>query len=228
MICLGLFGGCAEKSDDNTPQEGSISLTLTADRLVVGTGEPATLSWTASNAATCEASGGWSGPQATAGTFVTPTLNTRTTFALSCSGHSGNAVAQVTVDIHDPNQGAPNVVLTSSPASIPATGTATLRWSAVGANSCEASGAWSGAMAPSGTQLVGGLARDASFTLSCTGPGGTGIAMTQVVLQRATLRWETPRPQPAPRWLAFACNGARVQVYTARWLKYRTRMFAPT
>ena len=63
VICVGLLGGCADKSDHNASQEPT-SLALTADPLVVATGERATLSWTASNAATCEASGGWSGTQA--------------------------------------------------------------------------------------------------------------------------------------------------------------------
>ena len=215
VICVGLLGGCAEKSDDNASREPT-SLALTADPLVVATGERATLSWTASSAATCEASGGWSGAQPTAGTFVTPSLSAQTTFALSCSGRSGGAVARVTVDIQDPSQGAPKVVLTSSPASIPATGTATLQWSAVGANSCQASGAWSGAKSPSGTQLVSGLARDTSFTLSCTGPGGTGVAMTQVVLQRATLRWEAPQLAAGATLAGFRVQwGSSPGVYSA-------------
>lgn len=191
MVCIGMLGGCADNSDHGA-LPAATSVVLTADPMVVGIGERATLSWNASNAASCDASGGWSGAQETAGTFVTPSLNAQATFTLSCSNRSGGAVARVTVDVLDPSQGAPTVVLTSSPRAIPATGTAALQWRAVGASSCQASGAWSGAKGPSGTHLVSGLARDTSFTLTCTGPGGTGVAMTQVVLQRATLRWETP------------------------------------
>ncbi len=216
VICVGLLGGCADNSAHNASNE-TTALALTADPMILARGERATLSWSASNAAACEASGGWSGAQATAGTFVTPALNAQTTFALSCSGSSGGAVSRVTVDILDPTQDAPKVVLKSSPTSIPATGTATLSWSAVGGNSCQASGGWSGAKSPNGTHLVSGLARDTSFTLSCAGPGGTGVAMTQIVLQRATLRWETPQLADGATLAGFRVQwGSSPGVYSAR------------
>lgn len=52
-----------------------------------------------------------------------------------------------------------------------------------------ASGSWSGAKANQGSQQIKGLKANSTFTLTCDGPEGTGIAMTEVVLQRATLRW---------------------------------------
>jgi hypothetical protein len=100
----------------------------------------------------------------------------------------------VTVVVANPavgtGAGAPQVTLRSQKKSVPANGEAVLEWNASNARECVASGGWSGAKAKQGTQRVPGLNADSTFTLTCQGTGGTAIAMTQVVLQRATLRWE--------------------------------------
>lgn len=43
-----------------------------------------------------------------------------------------------------------------------------------------------------GEERVGPLSRDTTFKLTCSGPGGASVAMIDVVLQRATLRWHAP------------------------------------
>lgn len=57
-----------------------------------------------------------------------------------------------------------------------------LRWKSRGASSCAASGGWSGARPPSGSQRVGPLQSDEVYALSCRGAGGTrlGEVLVQV------------------------------------------------
>jgi hypothetical protein len=49
----------------------------------------------------------------------------------------------------------------------------TLTWSSTYATSCTASGAWAGAKATSGSELLGPLSADVSYSLSCSGAGGS-------------------------------------------------------
>jgi hypothetical protein len=62
---------------------------------------------------------------------------------------------------------------------VPAGGSTTLTWSTIDATGCVASGNWTGAMAPSGSQTVSvpgpGLA---PYTLTCTNAGGKSAAST--------------------------------------------------
>lgn len=52
-------------------------------------GVQGTLTWQARNAVSCEAGGGWSGPQALSGTYLTPVLPSTTSFSLTCQNASG-------------------------------------------------------------------------------------------------------------------------------------------
>jgi len=83
------------------------AVTLTASVANVSTGGTATLTWSASNATSCTASGGptggpWSGTVATSGTQATGALNATTTFSLSCTGDGGSGQASVTVSVTAP------------------------------------------------------------------------------------------------------------------------------
>jgi hypothetical protein len=52
-------------------------------------------------------------------------------------------------------------------------GSSTLTWSSTNATACAASGAWSGSEPVSGTRSTGALSSTATYTLTCTGAGGT-------------------------------------------------------
>lgn len=64
---------------------------------VVANGVATELSWSASNASSCTASGGWSGSKGVSGSQTTPLIDARTTFTLTCSGEGGSAVAMISV-----------------------------------------------------------------------------------------------------------------------------------
>lgn len=80
---------------------------------------------------------------------------------------------------------APAVTLTASPASITSGGQSTLQWSSTNATSCTASGGWTGTKATSGSQAVSGLTQSTSYTLACTGAGGTGQASATIAVTTA-------------------------------------------
>ncbi|MEK7703933.1 MAG: hypothetical protein AAB426_03155, partial [Myxococcota bacterium] len=75
--------------------------------------------------------------------------------------------------VADPVGTAPVVTLAANPTTVDSGGTSTLTWSATNATSCTASGAWSGSRAVSGSEESSAIAVDASFTLTCAGPGGS-------------------------------------------------------
>ncbi len=68
----------------------------------------------------------------------------------------------------------PVVTLTATPASVASGQTTSLQWSASDATSCTASGGWSGAKSASGgTETTSAVTAPTTYTLTCTGPGGS-------------------------------------------------------
>jgi len=66
----------------------------------------------------------------------------------------------------------PTLTLTANPASITSGQSSTLTWSSTNATSCTASGGWSGSKSTSGSQSVSPTS-NATYTLACTGAGGS-------------------------------------------------------
>ena len=77
---------------------------------------------------------------------------------------------------------APTLSLTAAPASFAQGGAAALSWDSTDATTCDASDDWSGSRAPDGSESSGTLnaARTYTYTLQCTGAGGTVSAVTTV------------------------------------------------
>lgn len=68
---------------------------------------------------------------------------------------------------------APTLNFSADASSIAFNSATNLRWSTTNANSCTASGGWSGAKATSGVQSTGLLTSSKNFTLTCSGPSGS-------------------------------------------------------
>jgi hypothetical protein len=66
-----------------------------------------------------------------------------------------------------------SVVLNAEPATVAYQASSTLTWSSTNASSCTASGDWSGSEDTSGSKSFDNLTSDATYTLSCSGSGGT-------------------------------------------------------
>jgi hypothetical protein len=84
--------------------------------------------------------------------------------------------------------GPPSISLSATPTSFqsPPTQQVNLKWSATNnASSCTASGDWSGTKATSGNESVGPTSKTSTFTLSCTGLGGSSSQSVTVTVSAA-------------------------------------------
>ena len=135
----------------------------------------ATLSWTSSNATSCNALGDWTGGKAVVGSELTGNLTSTKTYTISCTGPGGTVSDNVTVNVNTPS--APTVDLKANgsdgPITIAYNTAATLSWTSTNSTSCNASGDWSGAKGLSGSESTGNLVSTKTYTISCTGTGGT-------------------------------------------------------
>ena len=146
---------------------------LTANPLSVPAGGTSQLTWTSTNATSCEAGGGWSGSRATNGSATIGPLATSTEYSLRCAGPNGATVATVVVSVAAPAE-PPTITLSASPTDVPLNGHTSLEWTSNGATSCVAvGGPWTGTKSTRGSESVGPLSSSTAFNLSCTGIGGT-------------------------------------------------------
>ena len=208
---------CADPNNSSTTPLPVIS--LTAEPSSVGVNDSSTLTWLVWDAASCEASGAWSGSKPLSGSEIVGPLTTSNTFILTCKGAAddvqssvikGNLAGALTlkgnpapIDVSAseavtvavvglPPPPAPTVSLTANPTTVDMNGSSTLSWSSTDATACSAGGAWSGSKPLSGNARVGPLTETSTFTLTCTGAGGsTNRPVTISVLTE-------PEPAPEP------------------------------
>lgn len=165
-------------------------MSLSASSTQISSGSTVTLTWSASNASSCTASGGWNGSRALNGSEAVGPLYQDTGFTLSCSGPGGGGVRQLDVRIMQNNTG--SVALAAAPEYVEAGGSSTLSWDAPDAASCTASGGWSGSQPTSGVFTVGPINTDTTYQIDCSGPSGSELGMVTVRVVDKVLRWQAP------------------------------------
>lgn len=207
LRCTG-SGGSVEKSVAvavGSSGSSAPTLTFSANPSTITSGSSASLSWSTTNASSCSASGGWSGPRGTSGSASTGTLSSTTTFGLSCTGIAGTVSRSVTVTVLPPATPAPTITLSASPSTVVSSGTTTLAWSAKDADSCVASGGWSGPVGLNGTAQSAPITSETTFTLTCVGAGGTrsASAIVNVTASATTARFPL-HVEPGKRYLIDA------------------------
>jgi len=148
------------------------TVSLTANPTTVPAGSKSTLTWNATNANACTASGAWSGTKATSGTEER-TLTATSTFTLSCSNTQGQSASRSINVTVAPVSPAPTLSFRAWPVTVARGDTTSLIWSAQNATGCVASGAWAGNKAATGEQISPAVQASTTFNLDCTGPGGT-------------------------------------------------------
>lgn len=79
--------------------------TLSVSPATITSGQTTTLQWSATNATSCTAAGGWSGTKSVSGTEQTATLTANTTFEIECVGPGGRDDASVTVTVNAASPG---------------------------------------------------------------------------------------------------------------------------
>ena len=168
------FSGSGAATETVKP---TVNMQLTPSTVAMG--QSATLTWSASEAQSCTASGGWSGVQPTTGRWSTAPLSANTSYTLTCSGVGGTGARSIQVTVTHP---APVVTLLASPATIPSLGSSTLTWTTTNANECTASGGWHGQLATSGTWSTGSLSNTTEYELTCRGPWGSATQSATVTV----------------------------------------------
>ena len=146
--------------------------TITVTPSSVPSGTAVSLTWSSTNASSCQASGAWSGPISVSGNAsFTPTASGSFTYGITCMGPSGGTVsANANLMVY----GQPAASLTLSAPTIIAGGTATLTWTSSQTTSCIASGAWTGALEVSGTRsITQSTPGSYTYNLTCTNPVGS-------------------------------------------------------
>jgi hypothetical protein len=162
-------------------------ISFAANSTTIVSGQSARLSWATLNAKSCTASGDWKGKQNLTGYYDTGALTASTTYSLTCSNKSYSTTTSVTVTVSGGTsttvaQPAPTVSLGASPTSLTAGQTTTLTWSSANATGCTASGAWSGVKSVSGSEVSAALNANATFSLTCSGTGGSASQQVAVTV----------------------------------------------
>ena len=175
------------------PTSSAPTVSISTSPSSITSGQSSTLSWSSTNATSCTASSGWSGTKSTSGTqAVTPTTNT--TYTLTCTGSGGSTNGSATVTVTTtppPTGGTPTVTLTANPTTVTQGQSTTLTWSSTNATSCALSGGYSATVGTSGTQVVTPGANNTSYTITCTGTGGSAT-------QTVWIPWGTSADTTAP------------------------------
>ncbi|MEM8768218.1 MAG: hypothetical protein AAGE43_12280 [Pseudomonadota bacterium] len=154
-------------------------VSLSADRTTVDAGDSVRLTWTATNATSCSASGGWGGSRSTNGSLQVGPLNNTVQFQLDCTGPGGSDSASRTITVVQPTP-RPSVNLSANPSTVTSGSASSLSWTTSNAESCQAAGAWSGARSTDGSASTGTLSETQSYTLTCSGAGGSRSASVTV------------------------------------------------
>ncbi len=148
-----------------------VSLTATPQSITAGS--TTGLTWSASNADSCTASGGWSGSRPVSGALTAGPLNQNTTYTLTCVNAVGDSSAQsVTVTVTEPDAAQPQLDFYAQPNSVQIGQSSVLYWSAVDATRCYASGAWSGDKALVDSEPVW-LDHEVTYVLTCENGSNT-------------------------------------------------------
>ena len=119
--------------------------------------------------------------------------------------HNRNLRMQGNVTHFDP----PTAAISVQPYTIVAGNTATVTWTSAYATACSAGGAWSGALATSGTQSIAPIvAGNFTYSLTCNGIGGSTTVSAPLTV--------TPAP-PTVRLTASATSAYVGQLITLTW-----------
>ena len=195
LTCTGIGGTASDSVTVTANAPASPVVNLSANPLNVAYDGSTTLTWSTSNVDTCAASGSWTGNQNVSGTRVESNLTSDQTYVLTCSGAGGSASDSITINVAPPP--APAVNISASPLSIVSGESTTLTWSSSNADSCAASGDWSGNQNLSGSRVMTNLTSNSTFVLTCSGVGGTAsdsVSVSVVTPPAPTLSF-TANPQ---------------------------------
>lgn len=153
------------------PPTASLSVTPVS----IALSQPATLSWSSSNATSCTGSG-FSTGGATSGTKpVSPSVTTP--YGVTCTNAAGSASASQILTVVQPN-----ATITASPSRVRAGGTSTISWTSTDVNACRVSGPDLLVTSKTGSKTVT-VNTQSTYTITCT---TTGQPVTDSVIVDVT------------------------------------------
>lgn len=204
----------------NSISSPQVSVSIIAGDNDIPYGEDTSIYWYPKYATSCvgaNGSTGWAGSKYQySGAFYTGTLYKTTTFDITCSNSFSTATDSVTVYVAPapiPN-GSNNVSGTNNTSPAPSvnfvSGNTNLQygdstymsWSTSNASSCtgiNGSNGWAGDKETSGTFYTESLTNDTTYTLTCTGVGGTTTKSVTINIDEPVVIVEPPvviNPQP--------------------------------
>lgn len=212
LVCDGEGESATRTETVNILAPEAVQLSMNAPS-EVATGEPFNLTWTASNADSCNASGDWQGAKPVSGSqsFSYGAAGTRS-FTLRCSGDGADDERTAVVRVVAPPDPAPTITMVA-PDSVETDESFVVSYTTQNASSCNATGAWTGSLGASDAASFSyGTAGPRTFGLTCTGRGGSASeSVTVTVLapevppqldlrasptviesgERATITWST-------------------------------------
>ncbi len=153
-----------------------------SDNPTINKGDNVTLTWTSENADTCTASGDWSGSKDLSGTESQGSISQTKTYTITCTGPGGSASDSVTINISYPE---PTVDLKGNNSDNPTItegDSLLLTWQSTDADTCTASGDWSGSKTTAGNETENNITANKTYTLTCTGPGGSASDSVNVTV----------------------------------------------
>ena len=213
MLCTDASGNRIEKvayvqvgSGSGSSSSGSSSgdFEFTGSASSVATGGTVTLRWSAPGATSCNASGDWSGSKSSSGATASPVMNQAREYQywLICNGSNGRKEGVVRVQASgsggssgggSSGSNAPTVNFSASKTKVRDNESVTLNWSATGATSCTASGAWSGGQSTSGSRQVTADLSNRSYSLTCSNSSGSTLSIVSLdVTKVVNLAWTPP------------------------------------
>jgi len=151
------------------------TVTLSADKTSVAYNGSVVLTWNSTNATKCATS--WTKLVTTSGTATLSSLTSTANYTMTCTGAGGSktsnvvavTVAAAAAPIVAPTK--PTVTLTSDKTTAGYYDNVVLTWSSTDADTCAAS--WTLLTTTSGTETVTTYGSDTTYTISCTGKGGS-------------------------------------------------------
>src|SRR6202023_744152 len=95
-------------------------------------------------------------------------------------GTTTSAIVTINGDAAGATQ--PSVSLSASPTSVASGESSTVTWSARNATACTASDGWTGSVATSGSRATGAMTATKTYSLTCTGSGGSATQSAPVAV----------------------------------------------
>jgi len=161
---LFIVASCGE-NDNSTPEAEPPSLSVAADPETIQLGESTTLSWSSTDADSCDIEPGVGSVAADGSIALSPAQTT--TYTITATGPGGTATASTTVTVIHP---APSASIYADQTSIMAGETVFLSWSSAHADSAVIDNGI-GAVSVNGSTTVSPAATT-SYTIGVAGPGG--------------------------------------------------------